>query len=818
MATKTITLLQDAFGDGVQSLPELAGVGTFTESGGKLVFNIPSGQNGDWWTSGRNSRAAAAKLGTIVNAQGEPDKFEKLRAECTFSSFSGNTNSELWFNLYKGDTDWYQFFINSGATLLYARRMVGAAVTTYSSVALPSYPFKVRLVWDILANTIEFQYDTIPTSGGWITLEAALDIGTFRPTHALFGGKNWSGLPVVDGTWDDLLVDADLWLDKIDQRGDKAARGVIEEGQQPLVTAGGPAYHSRPDGLGAGQRVPGPKDQAPGSIGPFPSGGFGDKNQLDDVLPGAGGSAPSRSPDGLTVGQRVPGSPAAPADETTRPGTSGGFSDVLTAAIQDVVGIGLEDDDLKGGGGFFDEVDVLLGVPPEFNPHSPTTDSEAHTHLDNERIYRAFLYDTNPARNPGEAWAEPTLNNFSGYARDGTHYTNGVQDGGPVQAPWSAEGASNNRSSRSDFPQRVLVVVSILEIVLYDLDNYPTTFDVWARFKLGNTSTSTEFHFFGRGQWSIRNVFMKNGVLYASTQHTGWENGSLHTFDFKRDGDQEAGQLVRSDNHWKLSAGQDFTNRNVGNPWTTTGVSPSRRVTNEYLYEMAVHQDPDNPLRVWVTLAGEDNFDVIELVDNEPQFDYVGVPTPTANVGDARSCAVDPSGMLWLAEDDKIWRNGFDYQGGVIVIPKKSGAVNVHAGGINGQARPDRYPVATLPDGILVRQLVATQNWIFAATDKGVYAVHKTSLEARLAYSVAGKGGVGVSEATTGGEAIPGDRELVQQTLAIWNAQKSSYLMIATNKRGGIAVVRLRDDIVVQSREWNTLQEPGAYFNVGFVE
>ena len=143
----TRKLLENDFADGSQDLEILSGNGSFGESGGALNFTIPAGQNGDWWTSGRNSIAARDKFGLI------PGRYLELRAEATFTAFSGNTYNELYFNLYKGDVDWYQLFLTSGGVNLMARRMVGAAVTDYASVALPAFPFRVRMVWDVVGKT-----------------------------------------------------------------------------------------------------------------------------------------------------------------------------------------------------------------------------------------------------------------------------------------------------------------------------------------------------------------------------------------------------------------------------------------------------------------------------------------------------------------------------------------------------------------------------------------------------------------------------------------------------------------------------------------
>lgn len=79
----------------------------------------------------------------------------------------------------------------------------------------------------------------------------------------------------------------------------RAKAGTLD--RVTLPTAGGPREARRPDG-GAGQLVPGPIDQALGSTGPFPAGGFSDN---PDPLIDAGGSELHRAPDQLRGGELI---------------------------------------------------------------------------------------------------------------------------------------------------------------------------------------------------------------------------------------------------------------------------------------------------------------------------------------------------------------------------------------------------------------------------------------------------------------------------------------------------------------------------------
>jgi hypothetical protein len=807
---KTATLLQHNFNDGQQDLPVLSGNGAFTEPGGVLQFDVPGGTNADWWTSGRNGKAVVSNFGQIVG------RYNKLFAECTFTSFSGNTYNEMYFNLYKGDVDWYQLFVTSGGTNLQARRMVGAGVTNYASVATPTYPFKVRLVWDVASKTIEFQYDTIPTSGGWITLQSAVDIGSFVPESILFGGKNWSSLPVLQCKWDDALVtaeytDAQRIMNR--QDGDRPAQ-VIDE--IDILSSGGPSKHELED-QGVGQRIPGPVDQPVGSVGPFDVMG-----PSDSATPLPVGGPRHHSPSVLSLGQRVPGPVNAPAPDHYGPSPVTGLSDRAFAQLyENLLRPGDENNKAKPANraGIFEEFETRMGAVPEFNPYTPTVDPDGHVHLESGVVFQFYLYDTR-----SEVWADPTsYPDFTGYARDGTHYTNGVQDAGPVYAPWYLEaggGGNAHRSARGDFPALALIGVSQTEVIIYDLDTFPTSLRMWMRWQRAQSSS---YFFHGRGTTTTRDVKMVNGVLYTVANYTSEFsaiNGHLTATDFKRDGDEDAHHLIRADNHHKLVAGKDITDRNTTTWWSG---DQGKRLQNEYCNRLDVWQDPSDWKRHWVAIGGEDMHEVVEFYENVPQDVYPTTPTPTANIGNFghRGVVFDASGQLWCSEyigedETRIWRNGFDYQGGVLVNPFLDA---------QGDRTLRRYERTIVRGRVFA--LAAARQYIYAAVYSATYeehlgvwaidrnAVHGSrTLTKKLAYTIANGGGEGV--AGLQGEIMVGDKP--PRFIRVWNQQKTSYLMIASLwGGGGVTIVRLRDDQVMLGRTWNTLQEDGSYVAAGWV-
>lgn len=723
---KTRVLFQDDFGDGIQSIPELSGTGAFSEAGGKLIYDLSSGVNGDWWTFGRNSRAAALYFGPSLGLS-----YDIVVAEATFSAFSGATYSELYFNLYKGDVDWYQFYIDSGGVNLRTRRMVGAAVTDYASVARPAYPFRVRLVWNTVNNTMEWWYNDL-LGGGWVLLQSAVSTGSFAPEQVLFGAKNWNSLPAVHGEWDDLLVEASL--------ASSLRRSVEVATVEDVITLSG-------------------RFRRPGEA---------DAVEVRDVV------------------------------DLTRVASEGlgraAFGDARTETLLKRFG------HVVGAGAFASDSTLLrLGTTAQFNGIDPTLDGEGHPHF---TVSGACLWARVLDLRKGAGWVDPVGVGLTGYAKDGKRYTAGVQDPGPVWAPWASEAASNNRSSRPDAPDQVLACLcyasaSSYELVLFDLDTFPATFDVWMRFlpktsysMLGNFTTLPWDVAFFDGMLAI--------VLHATV-------GRLHLLDFRSDG-QDCACFIGSDDHWLALAGKTLVNRNDDGGWYTTNLSgrPELRLENENPKRVEMSGDET---RIWAVMSGEDAVDVVGILGSVPQGRVSGVIDQSPANVDPRITALSPDGWLWFSVQNRVVRNLMDYREGLVVDPG-SGSNQFTA------AQLRFFRQATLPH--VVTSMCATRNWVFCGTEVGVYRVHKVDLTWALAYTVAGGGGGGRQDSPPAGEILLGSNPEVLRISAI-TAEKSSYLLVASDGGdGGVTVIRLYDDVVVFSKDYDSgLRESGAKFCAG---
>ena len=598
--------------------------------------------------------------------------------------------------------------------------------------------------------------------------------------------------------------------------------GIEDAGGGDVVRdAGGPPdHHSR---LGAGQRVPGPKDQPAGSVGPFDTCAVEDTT-ADEVVADAGGPGHHEDPE-VGAGLRLPGPPAAPAETAVGPLPVSGVGDTAADQVAAVPGartLAINDERIDGrepASGVEDTpADKLhkLGATPQFEPFTPTLDGEAHRHFFGQKIKSAHVYDRT-----GEPWSNPAGNAlFTGFAADGTRYTAGVQDAGPVIAPWSSEPASVDRSSRSDFPVRSLLVVGEDELVVFDLDGFPASLDVWMRFRIGDTGGPTGFLLIGRVRDSVETARMKNGVLVVATDYNGIENGGLFSIDFKQDGLQRALALVRSDNHWHFVAGRDITDRNVSGNFTTSGVSPSLRIRNEHVFSIDVIDDPADPLRHWVAVGGEDaSPDVIDFHENTGQADYNVVGSlvgPDQDFTNLRLVHFDERGWLWWAQGRDLFRALLDYRGGVLIADP-------------GHPRHRRVTLPSSATRILA--LADGRGRIYCGTEEGVYCVEAASMAFHLAYTAASHGGRGRSPsgAPGDGELLVGEKSAVSfNGLAMSQESDGSYLSVATRPglnfgtvgqstvrigAGGVTVVRTHDDGVLMSKVHPVLQEDGAFFN-----
>lgn len=513
---------------------------------------------------------------------------------------------------------------------------------------------------------------------------------------------------------------------------------ALEDQAEPL-TQSGPAGHQWPDGQGDGLIFTDPVPVA-----------MEDQTQLLTQ----GGKPVHGMPDGLDQGLEVRPSPLA----------------------------------------FEDQVSWLLSLEPEFS--TITQDVDLHYHFVYPKPYLAIYCDATL-----DPWNTPTLNNFTGYARNGYKYTNGVQDVGPVSAPWRSEASGANRSARADFPVKSLIVVTRLELVIFDLDTFTgsaSSLRVWMRFLLGNSVS--DFYALGRGMETIRSVVFSNGQLVVGTTNTGWENGRVHSVDFKATTTAATFSLVGSDNQWIGTGSNTIVNRNANGIWAASG---SVRISSEENHSMSALVEGTNTL--YVAISGEDpSPEILKYVGGALQSSSLaaGEDIGAGNLGNYRRALFDDVGWLWFSIGSVLYRNCRDWR--------------------EGYMRPDQLDLrqGQVDLGVTITHLVAAKESIYAGTANGVYRIHKGSMQMYLAYTAPGGGGRGRLNVAAAGELLAGTQSAVTSLMAYTLLQGTTvvpYLSIGTqydtSKVGGYTLIRLWDDVVVKSYEAPLIIEPGTYIS-----
>lgn len=453
-------------------------------------------------------------------------------------------------------------------------------------------------------------------------------------------------------------------------------------------------------------------------------------------------------------------------------------------ATRVVPGAGVSDDGEK---------DWRIGLPVQFRPD--TLDPQAHVHFNGLNPTSLFYY-----RTAGEPWANPTTTNFTGYARDGFHYTNGVLDAGPVQAPWASESTSGNRSARDDFPLEALLVVTQKELVIFDLDDYPVGLTVWMRFEFSGTSTN---YMAGGVDNCVTCCAMRNGTVVLGHKRNP-TYGAVIIINFKNDGTPDVAHIVRSDNHWKWTSGYDLRDRNSAR-WVTTGVSPSLRINPIDVFSADIYDDGLG--KAWVACAGDRaSPHIIGIREEYPQWISTcsGKDVGAADSGNNRRVLFDESGWLWYAIDNKLFRAVFDYRGGVLLAdqnrPRQKGVVFYEA------------DITALAQG---------RNFVYVGTTRGTYRVHKATLKANLAYTIAGGGGGGYDDNPPAGEILVGNNPAVRLLSAL-STDKSTILQVVTDTKtgylGGVTTIRVLDDFIINTRIYPDIPEDYVYAGVSTID
>lgn len=829
------TLVSEDFTSGLGAVQADPGNGSISVSGGKLLLQTPGGFDCDWWLY--VSPADSNDVAPVAYVELDPmlqEPARVIRCTCHFGTWtivSGNTHTQQEMVLYYDKQNVFRMTRTWNTNDVYLRYIKD---NVYENIGGP---------WDWVTWEAWHRFYINPTKYNLYLPEVDLVI----PPHWL---SYWTG----EETRGEIQWYHRHWRDFSDFLGgspafEAATSKVLKFGVALKAWNDGssPEVDSEFDNFEVAV-TEGPQDYSR-TRGQVP------KNFIDEEEPGPG-PIPAATKDaaqeislggpkdhlaGIGRGVRIPGRQTLIGDAPTISGTSLEPTDrkhdmVPAAAMDDELGMprqsggvprhteplyggnvlstsGLVTDGHRDGDyrqpsppsqAFRDGPDQLSDylwrIEGTVQYHQTTLDPQAHAHFNGLVVRKLYYY-----RVLGEPWANPTAHNFTGFAQDGFHYTNGVQDVGPVEAPWRQEAVfpSGQRSNRGDFPDEVLIAVTDDEVVLFDIDSWPITSPVvWMRFEI---APSGSYYMMARNDGKIRDVAMKNGMLVACSIHTGSENGRLHICDFKQDGTRHCAQIIGSSNHWNWAAGYDIRNRNENGRWSNAGPDPELRIGPEYNYSVDVYDDHNN--KAWIAIAGEDISPYIIGLERDPDDENIQPARWVAVVGgqdrgddlsgteaeiNKRKVLFDENGWLWFSYKNKLFRNVYDYKGGSLIADQQ-----------NRRQRGTTLPVD-------ITAIAQSGNFVYLGTARGVYKVDKMSLQAWLAFTIVGGGGGGFANAPPAGEILVGTNPAVNDIRAFTLAT-ANILQVATlgenNRLGGVTTIRVTDDLVLEGRAYPDLPE-----------
>jgi hypothetical protein len=799
-------LKRDHFDNETVDADAYAGNGIITEpAGSDLKLDCPNSANCDWYSSINNAPRASYAMADVVGTK--PRRTGLFVLECRMTDWAATAaNVAGGLCVFDDYQNAYQaFFYEPTDDYRVDRLLANVGANLYQGGDGQPHPssnvWKFAIVWNDSdytrrARLSGFGYTTADYTdipGRQIRFYVSVNDGTswtLMHTRTIDTGLDLNHVGVYQKKWDaGASANSQAYFDYLElweleppeqvyeqkEPGDAfgdvegsqsiTPKASIEDASTVSSDAEGPLAHGPQVPMGV--RLPGPAGQQPGTVGPFDAAGIEDESTpLQDL-------ALTGQP--LGIGQQA----------------------------QDDVQLG------RATAGLEDVSEYFASIATDYR--TDTTDGEGHAHFIGERVVYAFVYE---AANEGALWTTPTDPAFTGYGQDGYEYIAGVQQPAGPHAPWATEGAGTDRSSRVDFPDKVLICVTFsghsltpAEVVIFDLDGYPTNLNVWMRFRFGTSGGN--YTMLGRVNQKPTKVRMAGGVMVVCTEE-GDYRGGLHIVNFKASG-QDCAHHIRSDNHFKWVPGNGIADRNLtgASQWTTTGVSPSLRIESEEVWDISMHADADD---VWVAVGGEDPGPNLLRIQDVPNWmiDTTG-DVGEANIGDKRNMIFDENGWLFLSIDNQVYRViPQDYEEGLIHLDstdrfKRIGSESVTA----------RMPTT-------IKQMESEGRYIYLALESGIYMMHVATMDFWLAYTAPGDGGKGRDNGSPGaGELLAGgDSDIKSMAITRRYMTELStwmhYLTVAT--RSGATVIRLWDEVVVDSRTFDDLHEPGAWFNVSKAE
>lgn len=791
VGSKWFMLWRDDFDDNSIGINTSPGNGTITEPvGSDLVLTGPSGQDCNWWTSVSTAPYAYKAIDQWMK-DGRTGAWQikgRLSSFVSVSTGQAIGGGPMMYNdaqnaylpgFYEGEDDFRVDRIISNAA---GNRYNGPNSQPHPS----SNPWQFLTIWNPSAKNIDvgpdgyllapgyvvFYYSTNDGSSWTRAYEEAMPVSVWNYIGVWLKKWGTTGSAVADIDYLELSEwpDPDLVYEQKEPGDSIGDAGVpinltpkagLEDASAPYTDMEGPPAHSSQ--LPAGVRLPGPPNQQTASVGPFDSAALEDKSTPLESVDSVGqlGALPLQALNPAQLGRATAGLEDA----------SEYFASVLTDYRRD------------------------------------TTDGEGHPHFVGERVVYSWVYE---AANEGGLWTTPTDPSFSGYGQDGHEYIAGVQQPAGPHAPWALETAGTDRSSRADFPDKVLICATFdgmgltpVEIVIFDLDGYPATLDVWMRFRFAVSGGT--YTMMGRVNQRPTKVRMANGILVVSTEE-GDYRGGLHIVNFKATGN-DAGHHIRSDNHFKWNG--SIATRNTAGGWTTTGVSPSLRIDPEEVWHIDAY---GTGLDTWLAIGGEDPGPQLLRIQDVPNW-MIGTTGDVGadNVGDKRIMTFNEHGWLFFSVDNRLFR--------VLPADYEEGLMHFDA---TDRLKRIGSPATTVLFPTTIRGMKSEGRYIYLALESGIYMLHVATMEFWLAYTAVGHGGKGYNNGTPGdGELLAGGDSDVNgfHITRRYMTELSSwmhYLTVAT--RSGVTVIRLWDEVVVDARTFNDLHEPGAWFNASKVE
>jgi hypothetical protein len=135
-----------------------------------------------------------------------------------------------------------------------------------------------------------------------------------------------------------------------------------------------------------------------------------------------------------------------------------------------------------------------------------------------------------------DSFFNPSLGH-NGFAADGTRYTVGIQDGGPIFATWYSEAPGPFRGSTPAFPNQALILLSKAALTI--LDETTRSLNLWMQFLVADVYALTNNFDNSTNGWTPKDLTWADGVISVTyvpdKGSSGITSPMVVNIDFTRD-------------------------------------------------------------------------------------------------------------------------------------------------------------------------------------------------------------------------------------------------------------------------------------------